>query len=199
MPKIKGLSQREQVLVELLPLYDWKVAQAGMAAGFMESYARRRLPGLVLTKVPLFQAIQKRKSELSAIVQAERNYTRTQALDEYDEVKRLALTPPKGAKLDLDAANTSIKGKSRLFGLDLDHSQVDIYPGRRPEDRGVAVQASKDRLQTYRETHQIEPQRTKSIESIQTDSQSQDRANTEQGKADKGTKGARPEGGAGGG
>lgn len=171
MPKIKGLSSREQILVEILPLHDWKVWQAGVAAGFSESYSRRRLPGLVLTKVPLYQAIRKRKSELTAIVQAERNYSRTEALNEYEEVRGVALTKT-GRKLALDAANTAIKGKARLFGLDLDHSQIDVYPGRRPDDRGAAIQASKDKLQAYRGSHQIEPQQAKSVKSVQIDTQS---------------------------
>lgn len=76
--------------------------------------------------------------------------------------------------------------------------ELDVYPGRRPDDRGEAVQASKDRLQVYRESQQIEPQSTKSIKSVQIfDSQSHSKAEKDTSQSKEQETHTKPEGRAG--
>jgi len=73
-------------------------------------------------------------------------YTREKALAEYDEIRLLGLKKPQSAG-HLSVAATTVKGKARLYGLDLDHSETDVYVGRRPEEvRKEAVEASKARI-----------------------------------------------------
>lgn len=74
--------------------------------------------------------------------------------------------------------------------------ELDVYPGRRPEDRGQAVQASQDKLQAYRESHQTEPQTAKSVEPAQIDSQSHSKENGSKNEDDRQEATPTPEGGA---
>lgn len=64
--KRQKLTHRQEIFVEELPVHNWIVYQAGIAAGFSEHYARRRLPQIMYTSVALREAIAKKKGEIAA-------------------------------------------------------------------------------------------------------------------------------------
>jgi len=105
----------ETVLEELGRL-DIVICNAGIAAGFSENYAKHRLPGRVLSNVALQQAYKAKKASL----QAETGYNRLKAEQDYETVRRLALD-----KSDLASANMAIKGKNKLYGLEVDRLQTE--------------------------------------------------------------------------
>jgi hypothetical protein len=63
MPNKSKLSIREKKFIELLPDYG-VICQAGIAAGFTESYSRDRLPSLCRHKSVLRRAIAKKEAEI---------------------------------------------------------------------------------------------------------------------------------------
>jgi hypothetical protein len=64
---IKPLSPRLQLVVNLLPKYNWQVSPAAIEAGFSQSYAEHRLQGR-LKKEPAFQAaVAEKQRELQEV------------------------------------------------------------------------------------------------------------------------------------
>ncbi len=147
------LTGLQQLFVNYYCTNGFNGLQAAKSAGYGQKGIKEPTP----TYLSMVAARNVAKDNIRAEIEAFRaakqeniSYSREKALVEYDRVLETAFTP-QGKKLALDAANTAIKGKARLFGLDLDHTEVDIFPGRRPDNTAEAVQASKDKLLAFKQ------------------------------------------------
>lgn len=76
-----------------------------------------------LTKVDIKLAVTKIKAE----IRAESDYNRQEGEQDYEQVRLLALD-----KGDLQAANTAIRGKNKLYALETDVSK-DTTPSTQPD------------------------------------------------------------------
>ena len=65
MPKINGLTNRQRLMVDLLPEYQWKINLAGRAAGFSKSYSNDRLPAVARNNIVLSRAIEAKRLDLA--------------------------------------------------------------------------------------------------------------------------------------
>jgi len=79
-------------------------------------------------------------------IQAVDEYTRTKAQSEYEQVRSLAID-----KADLTNANSAIRGKARLYGLEIERVEHDHFLGRMP-DAGQAIERSKARAKQVQST-----------------------------------------------
>ena len=64
--KEKPLTDRQKLMVDYLPQYKWNYAQAALAAGFSETYARTRIRQTVKNNIVLSRAIEQKRAGISA-------------------------------------------------------------------------------------------------------------------------------------
>ena len=63
MPTNAILTERQRIFVDLLPSFNWDIYQAGVEAGYKESYARTHLSGISKTNISVSQAIDAKRVE----------------------------------------------------------------------------------------------------------------------------------------
>lgn len=107
---------------------DFNATQAAIRAGYKPDYADRQGYNLIENN-RVKQGIAKEKAKL----QAKTDYDRTKAEQDYEQVRLLALD-----KGDLQAANTAIRGKNKLYALETD--KVETKDSSQTEDLTEAEQ-----------------------------------------------------------